>query len=79
MWKGSTQLGIGKAENQKSGMKCTYIVGRYREAGNMMGDYAENVPKGSFNRAQACAGVSGGFLDHLSLRSRSTADGSLNE
>ncbi|XP_067055630.1 uncharacterized protein [Acropora muricata] len=73
VWKGSTQLGMGMAESQKSGMKCTYIVGRYREAGNMMGDYAENVPKGSFNKAQACANVRGGFLDHLSLRSRTAA------
>lgn len=57
VWKKSVELGIGKADVDKDGMKCTYIVGRYRPAGNMGGEYAENVPKGSFNKAQACAGV----------------------
>ena len=31
------------------GMKCAFIVGRYKPAGNMMGDFPKNVLKGSFN------------------------------
>ena len=30
-------------------MYCTYVVGRYKEAGNFMGKYKENVEKGSFS------------------------------
>ena len=58
VWKGSTELGIGRAEVQQSGMKCAYIVGRYRPAGNMIGDFAENVLKGSFDASSYCASVS---------------------
>ena len=42
-------LGIGKADAEKNGMYCTYVVGRYKEAGNFMGKYKENVEKGSFS------------------------------
>ena len=42
-------LGIGRAESTKGRMKCAYIVGRYKAAGNMMGSFPENVKKGSFN------------------------------
>ena len=52
VWKGSTELGIGRAESTKGSMKCAYIVGRYKPAGNMMGDFAENVKKGSFDSSQ---------------------------
>ena len=31
-------------------MICTYVVGRYKKAGNFMGKYKENVEKGSFSR-----------------------------
>jgi len=58
VWKGSTELGIGRAEVQQNGMKCAYIVGRYRPAGNMMGDFAQNVVKGSFDSNSYCASVS---------------------
>ena len=58
VWKESTELGIGRAEVQQSGMKCAYIVGRYRPAGNMMGNFAENVLKGSFDANSYCASVS---------------------
>ena len=54
VWKESIELGIGRAEIDKDGMKCTFIVGRYRPAGNMMGTFAENVPRGSFNKTQYC-------------------------
>ncbi|CAH3015998.1 unnamed protein product [Porites evermanni] len=46
VWKESTKLGIGMAETDENGMKCTYIVGRYKPAGNYGGEYAENVPQG---------------------------------
>ena len=32
-------------------MTCTYVVGRYRPAGNMGGQYQTNVPKGSFTKS----------------------------
>ena len=49
VWKGSTKLGIGRAETTKNGMKCAYIVGRYDPAGNMIGSYPANVQKGKFD------------------------------
>ena len=50
VWAGSRELGIGMATGKKNGMMCTYVVGRYRPAGNMGGQYKANVPKGSFTR-----------------------------
>ena len=49
VWKASTVLGIGRAEGEEGGMKCAYIVGRYKPAGNMMGQFEENVLKGNFS------------------------------
>ena len=46
VWKKSSKLGMGYAKGNKDGMTCYYAVGRYREAGNMMGDFKMNVPKG---------------------------------
>ena len=57
VWKESTVLGIGRAEVQQHGMKCAYIVGRYKPTGNILGSFNENVPKGSFNSTY-CATVS---------------------
>jgi len=51
VWKGSTELGIGRAESTQGSMKCAYIVGRYKQAGNMMGDFPQNVVKGSFDQS----------------------------
>ena len=51
VWKASKELGIGKAESDEGGMKCTYIVGRYNPAGNMISDFAKNVLKGSFDQS----------------------------
>ena len=31
-------------------MQCTYVVGRYKRAGNFMGKYKENVEKGTFSK-----------------------------
>lgn len=71
VWKESVELGIGKYDIDKDGMKCTYIVGRYRPAGNMMGDHAKNVPQGSFNKARDCAGVrKDTILKYLATRSK---------
>ena len=30
-------------------MKCTYVVGRYRPAGNWKGSFQENVLKGTYD------------------------------
>ncbi|EDO36753.1 predicted protein, partial [Nematostella vectensis] len=43
VWRGSTELGFGSATGEMRGMKCTYYVGRYNAAGNMMGQYNSNV------------------------------------
>lgn len=57
VWKGSTQLGIGRAETTRNGMKCAYIVGRYKPAGNMMGQFQQNVQRGSFDESY-CSSIS---------------------
>lgn len=54
MWKGSTKLGIGQATGKNNGMFCTYIVGRYKPAGNFQGKYDANVKKGSFEKSKVC-------------------------
>jgi len=41
--KGSTVLGIGKADGQRNGMKCTYYVARYKPAGNVAVQMKQNV------------------------------------
>lgn len=54
VWKASTKLGIGKADIERSGMKCTYIVGRYKPPGNFNtgnNDYQKNVLEGSFDQS----------------------------
>ena len=61
VWKESTVLGIGRAEVQQNGMKCAYIVGRYKPAGNFLGEYQQNVPKGSFDANSYCAALDKGF------------------
>ena len=54
VWKESNVLGIGRAEIERDGMKCAYIVGRYKPAGNLGSLYRENVLKGSFKRDVYC-------------------------
>lgn len=49
VWKASVELGFGKADIDRDGMKCSYYVARYRPRGNMGGQYATNVLKGSFD------------------------------
>lgn len=56
VWKESTKLGIGLAESRKDGMKCAYVVARYKPAGNR-GDFLENVPKGTFDRSSYCQAI----------------------
>lgn len=52
VWKESTELGLGRASNtKKNGMVCTYVVGRYRSAGNYRGEFQENVLKGNFSKS----------------------------
>lgn len=57
VWKKSKVLGMGQATGTKDGMQCTYIVARYKPAGNFMDKFKENVPKGGFNAAAYCASV----------------------
>ena len=40
MWKGSKEIGVGKAQGRDG---KTIVVASYRPAGNMAGRFAENV------------------------------------
>ena len=57
-------------------MICTYVVGRYKKAGNFMGKYKENVEKGSFSRSvcekldEMIANIGGGNIFIFALQSR---------
>ena len=55
MWKESVELGIGKATSKG----CTYVVGRYRPAGNLMNNFRRNVAKGRFIKSSYCGGGGG--------------------
>ena len=52
VWKKSTKLGIGKATSKEKGMTCTYVVARYKPAGNYKSQFGDNVVKGSFNEGK---------------------------
>ena len=43
VWKGSTRFGIGRAAEMRNGLLCTYIVARYRPAGNFLGMCCEGL------------------------------------
>lgn len=81
VWKGSTLLGFGRAEGTKNGMKCAYVVARYKKAGNFLGKFTENVLKGNFNREDYCAKIwdsqgfdqSGSGADAVNLNSTATS------
>ena len=45
VWKKSVELGIGKAVSRG----CTYVVARYKPAGNVLNNFRQNVAKGRFN------------------------------
>lgn len=66
VWKGSTELGIGKASNkQSSGDICTFIVARYKPQGNIDNDdhaYIKNIEKGSFD-VRYCSNIKRAGLD----------------
>ena len=68
VWKGSTELGIGKADVHQNGGRCTYIVARYKPAGNFIGKFGQHVAIGSFKRSIYCQKVTGnkpaGFADN---------------
>ena len=59
VWKTSTQLGISFARGTyaiggQQYANCLFVVGRYKEEGNMTGTFAQNVAKGSFNKQTSC-------------------------
>ena len=75
------------ATGKKGGMTCTYVVGRYRPAGNMGGEYKEKVPKGSYSRS-VCSSLdkmvkeiesSAGGASAAASSSANTFDGSTSE
>ena len=49
VWKDSKKIGIGISHRQSSQkLNCTYVVARYRNAGNILGLFADEVQRGSF-------------------------------
>ena len=48
VWDDSTMFGMGRANKIEGDMTCTYVVGRYRKAGNIMGQFTKNVHKGNY-------------------------------
>ena len=49
VWKDSKKIGIGVSHRQSSlKLNCTYVVARYRNAGNILGLFADEVQRGSF-------------------------------
>nr|QNH72478.1 toxin candidate TRINITY_DN3491_c0_g1_i1 [Ceriantheomorphe brasiliensis] len=54
VWAGSLELGVGRATTKRGRMTCTYVVGRYRKAGNMMSRFRENVKQGGFSKSRHC-------------------------
>ena len=56
VWKDSDQLGIGQGKATQMGMQCIYVVGRYKKAGNMYGQFKDKVLRGNFNQ-QYCNNV----------------------
>ncbi len=57
VWNGSKKLGIGRFVKKNGPLTCTYVVARYRPAGNMLSKYDENVKKGSFDAGKTCKDV----------------------
>ena len=79
VWKTSTQLGIGFARGTYSfGGKpfdnCLFVVGRYKEAGNMMGTFQQNVAKGSFNKQTSCPPPGSNYGKRNKLYQKSNTD-----
>lgn len=85
VWKGSTQLGIGYARgsysfNGKRFDNCLFVVGRYKEAGNMQGNFQSNVLKGSFNKQASCPPPGNyGKRNELSVKSNAVKSGDRKE
>ena len=57
VWKDSRELGMGSHTIEKNNDKCTYIVARYRPAGNYAGLYDINVKRGSFTNTNNCSNL----------------------
>ncbi|EDO34720.1 predicted protein, partial [Nematostella vectensis] len=49
VWKGSSELGVGRAKYKEGANTCYVVVGRYRPPGNMAGAFPANVLKGSYS------------------------------
>ena len=54
VWRNSRQFGIGRASKFHNGLLCTYVVARYRPAGNFIGEFAANVLQGHFRSPREC-------------------------
>lgn len=52
VWKASKEFGIGRAAEMHNGLLCTYIVARYRPAGNFLGEFRDNVQQGRFTSSR---------------------------
>lgn len=77
VWKGATEMGIGRATRVKGDLLCSYIAARYHPSGNVLGDVKGNVLRGSLDSKHFCeqflaaAKMSGKnrILDNLPVKS----------
>ena len=50
VWKGTLKMGIAYITKKKpNGFFCTYVVAKYKPAGNIPGKNGENIKKGTFH------------------------------
>ena len=68
---------MGRASGIKDGLSCSYVVGRYKEAGNVGGKYKKNVFKGSFS-IDMCKKIDGLIKDIPSKISAGNNNGDKN-
>ena len=59
-------MGVGKYTGREGKWTCTYIVARYKVAGNVRGQFKENVDKGTF-RLNYCNSVGDNAVDEPEL------------
>ena len=63
-------MGVGRAEVMRDGLVCSYVVARYRPAGNFLGEFSKNVPRGTFDakRCSLIAKSTGGEIGKQALQ-----------
>ena len=50
VWKDTRDLGVGLAVAVRDGIRCAYIVGRYKPPGNYQGQFQRQVLRGNYDK-----------------------------